>query len=65
MTRPTVSVCTPTYNRRFFIPSLIKGFLNQTYPQHVMEWIIIDDGDDPVGDLVKGIEIVIFYCIYR
>lgn len=50
---PFVSVCTPTFNRRPFIPSMIKCFDNQTYPKERIEWIIIDDGDDSIEDLVK------------
>lgn len=52
---PFVSVCTPTFNRRPFIPATIKCFQNQTYPKERMEWIIIDDGTDPIEDLVKHI----------
>ena len=54
--KPFVSVCTPTYNRRLFIPFLIKCFQAQTYPKELIEWIIIDDGTDPVEDLFKDIE---------
>jgi len=50
-TLPFVSVITPTYNRRKFIPSLITCFLSQTYRQDRMEWIIYDDGDDKVEDI--------------
>ena len=50
---PFVSVLTPTYNRSLFIPYLKKCFLNQEYPQEKMEWIIIDDGSEPVHDLFK------------
>lgn len=46
-----VSVVTPTYNRRAFIPSLIQIYKNQTYPKEKMEWIIIDDGMNKVEDL--------------
>ena len=49
--KPFVSVCTPTYNRRRFIPFLIKCFQSQTYPKSLMEWVVIDDGEDPVEDL--------------
>jgi len=49
--KPFVSVCTPTYNRRRFLPFLIKCFQMQTYPKELMEWIIIDDGEDNVGDI--------------
>jgi glycosyltransferase involved in cell wall biosynthesis len=48
---PLVSVCTPTFNRRPFIPYLIKCFENQNYPKNRLEWIIIDDGTDKVEDL--------------
>jgi hypothetical protein len=51
---PFVSVCTPTFNRRPFIPAMITCFNNQDYPQDRMEWIIIDDGTDPVEDLVAS-----------
>ena len=51
MSRPFVSVLTPTYNRRRFIPALIKCFKAQDYPQSRMEWLILDDGTDKVKDL--------------
>ena len=49
---PFVSVCTPTYNRRPFIPNMIKCFKHQDYPMDKLEWIIIDDGTDPIEDLI-------------
>jgi glycosyltransferase involved in cell wall biosynthesis len=58
---PFVSVCTPTYNRRPFIPFTIKCFLNQSYPRDRMEWIIIDDGTDPIEDLVKDVPQVKYF----
>ena len=48
-----VSVVTPTYNRRQFIPILIEIYRNQTFPKDKMEWIVIDDGRDKVEDLFK------------
>ena len=51
---PFVSVLTPTYNRRKFIPAAIKCFKAQSYPQERMEWIILDDGTDKVEDLFKA-----------
>ena len=53
-TIPFVSVCTPTFNRRPFIPIMFECFRNQTYPKDRIEWIIIDDGTDKIKDLVKG-----------
>ena len=46
--KPFVSVCTPTYNRGHFIPFLIKCFQSQTYPKQLMEWIVVDDGEESV-----------------
>ena len=51
---PFVSVCTPTFNRRPFINAMISCFNSQDYPQDRMEWIIIDDGTDPIEDLVAS-----------
>jgi glycosyltransferase involved in cell wall biosynthesis len=51
---PFVSVCTPTFNRRPFIETMIRCFDSQDYPKNKMEWIIIDDGTDPIEDLVKS-----------
>ena len=50
---PKVSVCTPTFNRRPFVPSMLKCFNHQTYPKERIEWIIVDDGTDKIDDLVK------------
>lgn len=48
-----VSVVTPTYNRRKFIPILIEIYRSQTFPKQKMEWIILDDGKDSVQDLFE------------
>ena len=49
---PFVSICTPTFNRRPFIKTMLQCFKNQTYPRIRMEWIIIDDGTDKIHDLI-------------
>ena len=54
---PFVSVCTPTFNRRPFIPIMLECFRNQTYPKDRMEWIIVDDGTDKVKDLIDAAKI--------
>ena len=51
---PLVSVCTPTFNRRPFIPTMFECFKNQTYPKDRIEWIIVDDGTDRIKDLVES-----------
>ena len=58
---PLVSICTPTFNRRPFIPIIIKCFENQTYPRNKMEWIIVDDGTDKIEDLVMHIPEVKYF----
>ena len=52
-TLPFVSVCTPTFNRRPFIETMIECFNSQDYPKERMEWIIVDDGSDLIEDMVK------------
>ena len=61
---PLVSIYTPTFNRRPFIPYMIKCFEQQTYPKDRIEWIIIDDGTDPIMDLVQNIKQV-KYTYYK
>jgi glycosyltransferase involved in cell wall biosynthesis len=50
MTTSLVSCIMPTYNRRPFVPLAIELFLRQDYPNR--ELVILDDGTDPVGDLI-------------
>lgn len=45
-----VSCMMPTYNRRSFVPQAIKYFMRQDYPNR--ELVVVDDGTDPVGDLI-------------
>ena len=56
-----ISICTPTYNRRPFFPYLIECVMHQTYPLDQIEWIIVDDGTDPIGDLVRHLSFVKYY----
>ena len=58
---PHVSICTPTFNRRPFIPYIIKCVERQLYPKDKIEWIIIDDGTDKIEDLVKNIPYVKYF----
>lgn len=52
---PFVTLCTPTFNRRPFIPIMLKCFEHQTYPKDKIEWLIVDDGSDKIEDLVTHI----------
>src|SRR5690606_21807539 len=49
---PLVSCIMPTYNRRAFAPLALEYFRRQTYPDR--ELIVVDDGSDPVGDVVDS-----------
>ena len=51
--KPFVSVITPTYNRRKFLPALLECYKSQTYPKERMEWIVLDDGTDCVRDFFE------------
>ncbi|NTX01780.1 glycosyltransferase [Myxococcus sp. CA040A] len=48
--RPTVSCIMPTFNRRQFVPLAVRWFLAQDWPEK--ELIIVDDGTQPVEDLL-------------
>jgi glycosyltransferase involved in cell wall biosynthesis len=50
--QPLVSCLMPTYDRRDFVDRAIDYFLRQTWPRR--ELIVVDDGTDPVGDLVEA-----------
>ena len=54
MELPFVSVLTPTYNRRRFLANAIACYESQDYPKDRMEWIILDDGSDGVGDVFEA-----------
>lgn len=53
-TFPFVSIVTPTYNRRRFIPWLISMIEHQEYRRDRMEWIVLDDGQEKVQDLIEA-----------
>lgn len=53
---PMVSICTPTFNRRPFIPMMLNCYRHQTYPKDKMEWIIVDDGTDKIEDIINDVK---------
>jgi glycosyltransferase involved in cell wall biosynthesis len=52
---PSVSILTPTYNRRKFLPWLMAHIRAQNYPRERMEWVVLDDGTDCVRDLLEPV----------
>jgi glycosyltransferase involved in cell wall biosynthesis len=51
---PLVSCIMPTHNRRNCLPQAIRCFLRQDYAN--LELLIVDDGSDPIRDLVPAHE---------
>ncbi len=49
---PLISCIMPTHNRRGFIHLALTCFEAQSYPRK--ELVVIDDGTDPVSDLLEG-----------
>ena len=60
---PPVSILTLTRDRRSFIPLAKYCFLAQTYPEHLLEWVIVDDGKDPIKDLVSDLPNVTYVLV--
>ena len=58
---PNVSIITITRDRRPFIPLAKYSFMCQTYPSEKIEWIIMDDGDDQIKDLVSDLPNVRYF----
>ena len=54
MSLPTISILTPTYNRRHTFKLAIENFYAIDYPQLKLEWIIIDDGTDSIKDMLPN-----------
>ena len=49
---PNVSIITPTGNRRLFFSLALKNYQSFIYPREKIEWIILDDGTESIGDLI-------------
>jgi glycosyltransferase involved in cell wall biosynthesis len=60
---PLVSCIMPTYNRRAFVPQALEYFQRQDYPNR--ELIIVDDGNDAIGDLTQGVPGVQYFHLPR
>lgn len=49
---PLVTCIMPTFNRRRFVAQAIRNIGRQDYPE--IELVVIDDGSEPVADLLDG-----------
>ena len=63
--RPTVSIITLLSGRRKFLPLLKSCVAAQTYPSDLIEWVIIDDGDQDLGELFAGSRELYIRCNKR
>ena len=52
-TYPDISIVTVTKNREKLFPLIMDGINKMDYPHHHMEWIIVEDGDENVKDIVE------------
>ena len=52
--RPTVTIITLLSGRQKFLPLLKSCVAAQTYPAERIEWVIIDDGDQDLGQQFAG-----------
>ena len=43
---PTVSIVTPTHNRKLFTSLMLRNWETIDYPRNKLEWIIVDDGTE-------------------
>ncbi|MHB1952387.1 MAG: glycosyltransferase [Sulfobacillus sp.] len=50
---PSVSLITVTRNRKNLFPIPIFNFLRTAYPRGLLEWVIVDDGEESLADLLK------------
>lgn len=55
---PKVSILTITRDRRIFFGLAKFSFLSQAYPAEKLEWVIVDDGKDPIKDLITDLPYV-------
>lgn len=49
---PFVSIVTPTFNRKKLFPIAIRNWKNTIYPPEKLEWIIMDDGQEDLIDIL-------------
>lgn len=62
-----VSIVTGTYKRRQFLENLKSMVVNQDYPHHLLEWVVIDDSPESNADLFPQVldGITVRYCYFH
>lgn len=51
---PNITILTPTYNRKNVFKLAILNYLNIDYPRDNIEWIILDDSNEPMNDIIPN-----------
>jgi hypothetical protein len=51
---PYISILTPTKNRKWIFNLAIKCFNNFDYPREKLEWLIMDDGEEDLTDILPN-----------
>jgi len=54
--QPNVSILTPTYNRRKFLPLILHNLLHFNYPREKLEWCVLDDGEEKMFATPQDVE---------
>ena len=49
---PNITILTPTYNRKNVFKLAILNYLNIDYPRDNIEWIILDDSNEPMNEII-------------
>lgn len=49
---PPISICTPTGNRRWVFSLAMRNVMTMMYPEGKYEWVILDDGDESMEDII-------------
>lgn len=63
-TLPKVSLVTPTLKGREWFWNALHCFLKQDYPSHLLEWVILDEGDSKLADMIPPEETRIqYHCV--
>lgn len=51
---PFVSILTITKNRKSLFPIAIRNFYEFQYPKHKLEWVILDDGNEDLHEILPS-----------
>lgn len=55
---PPISMITPCYKRRHFLPMMMCNLINFDYPKNKMTWILYQDGDEDMFESKEQLELV-------